>query len=158
MKKTFTIFFLLISFLTKAQAPVNLDTEVAKTDINTLPYTIDGIVVRGFDGTNPPPRLSAPTRPLFYGYGITAYFRGVDSLMFFTVEKLDAVHKSTTGEVIKTFPLSGARYTPAFKNYFVGLSNEEKARIYFENIYLKDKKGHYIKVDTEQLFCPNCME
>lgn len=140
-----------------AQVPsTNLEAEVAKTNTAKLTYPIDGIVVRGFDGDNPPPRISAPARPLFYGYGITAYFRSVDSLMFFTVVQLDAVHRKSDGTVIKKFPQKGAQYTPDFKNYFINLSTEEKGRIFFENIYLKDKKGNYIKVKTEQLFCPNC--
>ena len=133
-----------------------MDELVAKTNYDNLSYPISEIIVRGFDGDNPPPRLVEPARPLFYGYGITAYFQTQDTLMFFKVQKLEAIHVNDDGEIIHTFKLAGSRYTESFKGYFIHLPQEVKRKIFFRNIYLKDKKGNYIKLNKQHTWCPHC--
>lgn len=151
------IMFVLLTCTGQTQDIEDLDLKVAETNAEALPYDIERIVVRGFDGENPPPRLQAPDRPLFYGYGITAYYVTFDSLIFFNVVRLDAVHRAPDGKMIVSFRQEGNRYTDEFKNYFLsGISPGEKKNIYFENIYLKDKKGNYLKLTERQLFCPHC--
>lgn len=133
------------------------DVKVAETNLDALPYQPYKIIVRGFDGKNPPPRLNTPQRALFYGYGMTAYIKSNDSLLFFDILYLDAVHRDAEGNVIATFQLKGSRYSDSFKNYFVNkITEEERKNIYFENIYLKDKKGNYLKITAKQEFCPHC--
>jgi len=129
---------------------------VAKTDISSLDYPVNEIVVRGFDGENPPPRLIEPERPLFYGYGITAYYQSQDTLVFFKVQQLEIVHLNTEGEIIHTFNQNGSRYTESFKGYFIHLSPEEKRLIYIRNIYLKDKKGKHLLIKDRLPWCPHC--
>jgi hypothetical protein len=121
------LFLMAFSFASSTMALTgqNLDAPVVKTDLKSLPYEVDKIVVRGFDGVNPPPRLGSPDRPLFYGYGITAYCRTVDSLLFFTLIKLDAVHRDENGESIRGFPLKGCRYNDYFKPYFLELTENQ---------------------------------
>jgi len=149
--------FVLCISLGRAQQTEDLDIKVAETNTKALPYEISRIVVRGFDGENPPPRLKAPERPLFYGYGITAYYFTFDSLIFFNVVQLDAVHRDVQGNKIVSFRQEGNRYTDDFKNYFLnGIDPQDRKNIYFENIYLKDKKGNYIKLTEPQRFCPHC--
>lgn len=137
-------------------AQEDLETLASKTDIKALPYSLENIVVRGFDGTSPPPRLVEPKRPLFYGYGITAYYKSKDTLLFFRVQELEVVHFDKNGKELHTFHIEGSRYTESFKSYFMHLSAEEKRRIYLRKIYLKDKKGNYIKLPERQTWCPHC--
>jgi hypothetical protein len=146
----------LIGFIGSIWSQENMDALVAKTNFENLDYPIEKIIVRGFDGVNPPPRLKEPERPLFYGYGITAYFQTTDTLMFFKVQKMEAIHLNEEGEIIHTFKVKGSRYSESFKGYFMHLSLEEKKRIYFRNIYLKDKKGNFIKLKGNQIWCPQC--
>lgn len=134
------------------------DIKVAETNTDALPYAPYKIIVRGFDGKNPPPRLTAPQRQLFYGYGMTAYYQTKDTLTFFTLLYLDAVHYDKDANVVASFPQAGSRYSDEFKNYFVNrISEAERKNIRFENIYLKDKKGNYLKITTPQEFCPHCL-
>lgn len=141
------------------QDPIDLDAEVSKTNIDALPYKIEHIHVRGFDGDNPPPRLVEPERPLFYGYGLTAYYQTYDSLLFFRIERLEIVHRDNEGKVIQSFLQKGSRYSETFKKYFLSqIPVTEKKNIYLQNIYLKDKKGNYLKLENDFVLCPNCQD
>ena len=136
---------------------VNLDAKVAETDVSLLPVPIEKVVVRGYDGDAPPPTLQPPARKLFYGYGVTAYYKGQDTLMFFKVLQLEAIHKGPDGSQLAHFNLQGSRYNDAFKSYFLNhIDPKEKKNIYFTNVYLKDKKGHYFKLEDEYPFCTHC--
>jgi len=143
----------------KGQSPIDLDAEAAKTNLNELPYDVSLINVRGFDGDNPPPRLVEPERPLFYGYGLTAYYQTKDSLLFFRIEKLDIIHHDNQGNEIQSFPQKGSRYSETFKKYFLSeIPPSEKKNILLQNIYLKDKKGNYLKLEKDFVLCPNCQD
>ena len=136
---------------------IDLAAEAAKTDIKKLPYPVSEIKIRGFDAEDPPPRMNTPERPLFYGYGMTAYYQNEDSLIFFRIQKLQAVHVNSEGEVLHTFNLKGSRYTDSFKSYFLTeIDPSEKKNIYLRNIYIKDKKGNYIHLEDDQKWCPHC--
>lgn len=140
-----------------AQNSVDLDAVVAKTDAASLPYPVGKIVVRGFDGNHPPPRLVEPERPLFYGYGMTAYYQSSDSLIFFKILRLQAEHRNEDGSVIKSFQLKGNRYTEGFKQYYLKtVAPEERKNFFLSNIYIKDKKGNYLKLDKEFKLCHHC--
>ncbi len=121
-----------------------MDALVAKTNFEKLDHPIEKIIVSGFDGVNPPPRLKDPERLLFYRFGITTYFQTTDTLMFLKIQKLEAIHLNEEGEIIHTFTVEGSRYSESFKGYFTHLSLEEEKRIYFRGIYLKDKKSNFI--------------
>ena len=150
------LFILFIGLFGSITGQEDLDQLVAKTKLESLNYPISEIIIRGFDGVNPPPRMVIPERPLFYGYGITAYYQTEDTLIFFKVHTLEAIHLNDAGEIIHTFKLKGSRYSESFKGYFMYLSSDEKQKIFFRNIYLKDKKGNYIKLKDNHVWCPHC--
>jgi hypothetical protein len=75
---------------------------------------------------------------------------------FFKVQTLETIHLNDVGEIIHTFKLKGSRYSESFKGYFMHLSSDEKQKIFFRNIYLKDKKGNYIKLKDNHVWCPHC--
>ena len=148
-------FFCLMTCASVAQ--IDFAAEAAKTDISSLPYPVNKIVIRAFDAEDPPPRLQAPERPLFYGYGLTAYYQNADSLNFFRIQSLDAVHLDEEGNTLHSYKLSGSRYTDSFKSFFLtGITSEEKKNIVLRNIYIKDKKGNFIHLKDDQKWCPNC--
>lgn len=153
----FILLLLLIGTNGYGQASVKeLDKLVSETDKSLLGYDPNLVVVRSFDGDNPPPRLRPPSRPLFYGYGITAYYRTADSIAFFKIIRADIVHKDSAGNEIRRFEQHGNRLSDEFKQYFVNkLSPEERKYIYIENIYLQDKNGRYLKV-ADRVFCTHC--
>lgn len=154
----FILFLCLFSLCVNAQSRKDLEKLVSKTDTNELAYSVSEITVRGFDGANPPPRMKTPTRKLLYGYGMTAYIIGFDSITFFDIVSITAVHKDDEGNEIRAFEIQGGRYPKEFKHYFVEKCTEsQRARIYFENIYLRDKSGNYLKIETEQRLCPHCV-
>lgn len=153
----FTLLLLTFNGLFAQESIQELDKKVALTKVNTLPYNVNDIVVRGFDGTNPPPRLETPMRNMFYGYGMTAYIQSLDTLIFFNIVRLDAKHENTAGKVLRESEETGNRYTEAFKNYFTAaIEASEWKNIYFDNIYLVDKKGNYLKISKRMKFCPHC--
>lgn len=136
---------------------IDLDKAVAQSDLNALPVSLDKVVIRGYDGVAPPPKLKPPARTLFYGYGVTAYYKSTDTLMFFKVLQLEAEHRSPEGEVLARFDLKGSRYNDAFKSYFLNaIPQSERKNIFFKNIYIKDKKGNYFLVEEDRQFCPHC--
>ena len=140
-----------------AQTKVDLDAAAAKTDHSSLPYPVQKIVVRGFDGNHPPPRLVEPERPLFYGYGMTAYYHSTDSLIFFKIQKLTAEHRDDAGNVIKSFILKGNRYSDTFKQYYLKtVPASERKNFFLRDVYVKDKKGNYLKLDKEFKLCHHC--
>ncbi|GEM_PF-625149 len=145
----------LMTFTSMGQ--IDFAAEAAKTDVSSLPYPVDQIIIRGFDAEDPPPRLQAPERPLFYGYGLTAYYQNADSLIFFRIQNLDAVHLDDEGNILNSFKLTGSRYTDSFKSFFLtAISAEEKKNIVLRNIYIKDKKGKFIHLVDDQQWCPRC--
>lgn len=149
-------------FLLGAIAQEYTDDELARraaeTDIEHLPFSIEKIVVRGFDGSNPPPRLIETTRPMLYGYGITAYHMSFDSLIFFKVLTMKAIHRGKDGSVIKSFDIKNGRYPAEFKEYFLEkIRPEERTEIWFEEIYISDKKDNIIYLAEPQKFCPHCI-
>ncbi len=152
------ILLCLLSLSVLGQSRKDLDKLVKQTEVTELPYSVEEITVRGFDGANPPPRKEKPTGLILYGYGITSYIIGFDSITYFDVITLDAVHRNDKGKEIKRFEIKGDRYPQAFKDYFIEKCEEsDRARIFFENIYLRDKSGNYLKIETEQRFCPHCV-
>lgn len=157
-KSLFLVFLLAFGMATSAQdTKADLAAKAAKTNIKALPYDPAHIVVRGFDGQNPPPRLVVPDKPLFYGYGITAYIKTADSLRFFTIVQLDAVHRDGSGNEIARFTETGSRYSEAFKEYFLSkIAPTEKKNIYFENVFVKDKNENLLKLTRTFRFCPHC--
>ena len=76
------LFILFIGLFGSITGQEDLDQLVAKTKLESLTYPINEIIIRGFDGNNPPPKMVVPERPLFYGYGITAYYQTEDILIF----------------------------------------------------------------------------
>lgn len=160
MLKAFTLNCLLTIVFSGAMcqsATEELDVLVDATKLNELPFNLEEVTVRGFDGENPPPRMNTPTRPLFYGYGATAYTLTSDSLLFFNIVQMEAVHRGADGSIKRKFTESGNHHSPEFKNYFLrDITEEERKNIYLENIYLQDKKGNYFKITEPQPFCPHC--
>jgi hypothetical protein len=156
----FTNLLILLAFGAVAQehSEDELVRRAAETDIEHLPYTIEKIVVRGFDGSNPPPRLVETTRPMLYGYGITAYHMSYDSLIFFKVVAMKAVHRNSDGSILKSFEVKNGRYSQEFKEYFLErIRPEERQDIWFEEIYISDKKDNIIYLAEPQKFCPHCI-
>ena len=150
---------LLVSDTAKTQtyAEDELARMAAETDLEHLPYNIENIVVRGFDGTNPPPKLIKTARPMLYGYGITAYHITYDSLIFFKVLSAKAIHRDESGNIIKEFDIKNGRYSPEFKKYFLeSIRSEERKQIWFEQIYIRDKKDNVLYLAEPQKFCPHC--
>ena len=152
------ILSVLLTIPVVAQSRKDLDKLVEQTDQTGLAYDPAEITVRGFDGANPPPRMETPTRPLLYGYGMTAYIITFDSIIYFDIITLDAVHRDQNNQEVKRFLIQGNRYPKSFKDYFIESCTEsDRAHIYFENIYLRDKSGNYLKIESEQRFCPHCV-
>lgn len=150
--------FLSINLASVTAQEVDLDQKVSSTDYELLPYDISKIIVRGFDGSNPPPTMIETNKTLLYGYGMTAYHISSDSLIFFRILSLDAVHRDADGNEINRFPIRGSRYTQDFKNYFLNkIPKDQRKYIWFENIYIKDKKENYLKLAEPQRFCPHCL-
>jgi hypothetical protein len=159
-KLLFSSVILFFAFTAKSQlfAEEELARMAAETDIEHLPYNVENIVVRGFDGTNPPPRLVKTTRPMLYGYGITAYHITYDSLIFFKVLSAKAIHRDESGNVIKEFEIKNGRYPPEFKKYFLeNIRASERKEIWFEEIYIRDKKDNILYISEPQKFCPHCL-
>jgi len=160
MRNHYILFFILLlsSVSVIGQTSVEeLDKLVSKTNVKKLDYDPERIIVRGFDAHNPPPRLEEPERPLFYGYGMTAYFMTHDHLQFFKIDRCEAVHRTKDGEEVKRFELHGNRYTDEFKTYFTKeIDSHQKKYIFFENIYIHDKQGNYFKITSKQKFCTHC--
>lgn len=129
-----------------------------QTDIANLPYDVSKIIVRGFDGSNPPPTMIKTDRPMLYGYGTTAYHLTNDSLIFFRILSMDAVHRDNDGNEISRHPIEKGRYSSEFKDYFLNkIPKEQRKNIWFENIYIKDKKENYLRLVEPQRFCPHCL-
>lgn len=150
--------FLLSTISAKAQSLSDLELLVEDTDLEALDYKLNEIVVRGYDGSNPPPLRKQPTQRILWGYGTTAYILDYDTIIYFDIIVMDAVHRDENGNEIKRFNLKEGKYPSEFKTYFLEkCTKEERSNIYFENIFLRDKEGNYLKIENEQKFCPHCI-
>ena len=129
----------------------------AETEIEHLPYDVSKIVVRGYDGSNPPPMIAEPTKKILYGYGVTAYYMNFDTIVFFDVLSMKAVHRNKDSKAIKTFHLEGSKYEQKFKKYFTEkIRKSERQDIWFEEIFISDKKDNILYIAQPQQFCPHC--